>query len=118
MNAQGSAVLMQFVWQAPLLLTYVVVMVVAAVKWSEYPKPSLLVLVSMGLLLALSVGYPILQAVIIAQQAALGLHAGQLGTTLGALGMVLSIFRIVALILLIMAVYTGRTPTPQPWPEE
>lgn len=118
MNGPVINVLQQLLWQMPVLLTYLAAMVVAVIYWARYPKPSLLLLSAMGLLIAVGVGQTVLHAVIIAQRENLGIPVDQIGASLQVTGFVASMFRVVALGLLVMAVYSGRTPAPEPWIEE
>ncbi|MBI3866072.1 MAG: hypothetical protein HY290_29695 [Planctomycetia bacterium] len=120
MNDSLTRVLTQLLWQFPMFLAYLGCMAAAVVYWSRYPKPSLLVFIASGMLLALVVGQIVIQNAIIAQQANFGNNGRDIGSALNAMGLVFSLLRIVALAMIITAVYTGRTPAPGPeaWVED
>jgi hypothetical protein len=116
MNAEGSALLLQLVWQSPVLLAYLAIMVGAMVNLPRYPKPSRLVLFAVGMMLALALGQQIFQAVVLSEHAAWGIQPAEVGLILGVTGFVLNVFRVVPLALLVMAAYTGSVPAlQQPW---
>jgi hypothetical protein len=120
MNAPGSVILTQWLWQSPVLVTYLVVMAVAIVKWPAYPKPSLLTMAGAGLLLALAVLHTVFQTMMISERANLGMGAREFELTMGAIALVMNSFRVVAIGLLVTAVYSSRTPAAQqePWTQD
>ena len=119
MHGAGTTLFwMQFVWQAPVLLAYLVAMGVAVVYWRRYPTPSKLTLAACGLLFAVSVGQTILQLVLFQQRADLGVTPEQMSVILNVSNFVSSMLRTGALGLLVAAVYSGRTTVPRQWVEE
>ena len=118
MDNQWAMLFSNLVTQLPTLLAYLVVIVIALVEWKKYPRPSLLLLAAVAVSLVLTIGFPILQNVIFAQQQLGEIQATQMGWLLSGLGFVSSLIRAVALALMVAAVYVGRQPAPaEPWDE-
>jgi hypothetical protein len=117
MNENGMVILSNLVWQAPVLLAYIVVMVVAVVKWQEFPRPSMMLFWAAVLSLVVTVAYTVLQQVIVMQMGP-NLNGPQVSMLLGATGLIATLIRAVAIALMVAAVYIGRQPpAPGPWDE-
>lgn len=104
--------------QAPVFLAYFIAMVAAVIYWQLCPTASRLTLLGGGLLLALGIGQTLLQFYLIHAQAGLAGGPAHAGSLLQGIGLVANLFRAVGFGLLVAAVFVGRTPDQQPWPEE
>lgn len=102
----------QIVSQLPVLVIYAAAMIAAVIYWRRCPIPSLLTLLSAGGQLALTIGYMLLYTYLIHTRNDMG--AGNLGTILTVTGFVVNLLRAGALLLLVVAVFYGRSALQPP----
>ena len=97
-----EAILSSYLGQAPALLAYLLAIGVAAWLMNQYPRPAMLVIAGFGLLLVLSLVFPIVQHLIIRN-----LESRNYPTVFGVLAFVTSILRMVAYIALLLAAFVA-----------
>jgi len=100
--------LMGLLGMSPTLLVYLVAMIVAFVYWNRHPRPCLLVLLAVGLMLFTTVGFMVLQMYVINSRVMNQWRGMTLGSVLTVIGLVRSIIQAGAFGLLLMAVFTDR----------
>ena len=103
----------QFPFVAPLLVAYFVGIVIAAARLRRHRRPALIAMAALATLFVVAIGSPMTQAAIMAQ------HQGALLNALPYLNVVAITtvaLNAVAVVVLTLAVFAGRTP-PQP-PDE
>ena len=102
-----EAIITSYIGQAPALLAYLLAIGVAAWMMSQYPRPALLVIAGFGLLLVLSLVFPVLQNLIVRSMESRDLPRG-----FGLLAFVTSLVRMLAYVALMLAAFVDRTPPP------
>ena len=110
--------LTQLLGQAPILLVYLVGMVVALVFWRRCPRPAMLTLIGMALLLVTTLVQSFLFIYFHWARDDFGWSHERLGWMLSANGLVGSVFRAAAFGLVLTAVFIGRKERWQTAPNE
>ncbi|HUU70798.1 MAG TPA: hypothetical protein VM186_14820 [Planctomycetota bacterium] len=100
--------LMRLAWISPMLLFYLLAMILSFVYWNRHPRPCLLVLLAVGLMLFTTVGFMVLQAYIVNMIVKNRWSSAQLSYVFAAIGLVRSIIHAGGLGLLLLAVFTDR----------
>jgi hypothetical protein len=107
--------LAQLATQSPILLACLVGIILAAVFWGRYPAPCLLTLLAAGLLLVVTVAHTVLVQYLYLARADQNWSDAKLASMLFTVGLTCNLFRGLALGLLFVAVFLGRSTTR--WPE-
>lgn len=113
-----SLSLSQLAYQAPLLLIYLVGMVLGLMFWRRYPGPSMLTLISTGILLSVSVIQIVATQYLFQAHIEMGWETKRFSWMVSAIGLTGSLLRALAIGLLLAAVFLGRrvahwTETPE-----
>ena len=102
-----ESILTNYLVQAPSLVAYLLAIGVAAWWMNQYPRPAMLVIAGFGILLVLSLVYPIVQNLIIRN-----VESRNYGTLFGVIGFVTSIIRMLAYVSLLLAAFVDRPSVP------
>lgn len=109
MNLTAAAIMLQqLLFQAPMLLVYLVGFVLAMVYLKKARVPAILTMLATGALLLVAVATAAAQSYLIGSQMAAGGSAAQIGRWMAIMGISASVIRAVAMALLVAAVFTGR----------
>jgi hypothetical protein len=105
--------LMILLGQVPVLLAYLLGIILALVMWRRYPRPALLTLMGVSLLLLVSVVTPFLSMSLTFRRAGDGGGHERIGFLLSAISLGSSLLRAAGVGLLLAAVFIGRSrPAP------
>jgi len=110
--------LTQLLGQAPVLLVYLVGMVLALVFWRRCPRPAMLTLIGMALLLVTTLVQSFLFIYLVWARDDFGWSQERLGWMLSANGLMGSVIRAAAFALVLTAVFMGRKERWQTTPNE
>jgi hypothetical protein len=107
MSNPWNQIVTMMVGQLPALLAYVGGIVFAIIFLGRYPRPALLALLGCVVLLAASIGHPILQTTILSNRGSRTMAST--GQLLSVLSLGFSVLRAGGFVLLICGVFVGRS---------
>lgn len=105
-NSVVSYLAAQALWQSPRLLAYVIGMVVCGVRARRAPLAATLAIVGLGLMLIASVAVMIVQGIAVQGGASVAASSRQ---SLMIVGLVGTLARTVGVVLMIVAMFAGRS---------
>jgi xanthosine utilization system XapX-like protein len=108
--------LMQLLWQAPVLIVYLIGLILALIFLSRCPTPSVLVLVAIVVLLLMTGIHPFVTQYFFHASNKMGWSHEKLSWILSAIGLTSSFFHAAALGLLIAAAFLQRRVPRSAWP--
>ena len=111
MDTSGSIIttLATYLAQSPIFLVWIAGIVLASVRWSQHPRVSLLTVIALAIMLVTSLVSIYLNVQLPLLMADWGWGYSQIGLFFTIKGFIQAIIDTIAFVLLLMAIFGGRT---------